>query len=251
VRIIAALAVALAFAVACGQPHDDLPVTPGGGTGASGGQGSGSDIDAAVDALNTDGAIAGRVCLAADARLLETCAASGVDGLTVTLGTGSATTGSDGSFLLFAPEASDLVWSVSGSAIVPSLMPFGPSAIIPALSQTTYQDLTDVNLVPSVTGQGAMFVQVLESGSPLAGAVAGASPAAAYATYYDGNSSTQWNEDLTGMYGVAWIPGITAGSATVTVTPPTTGSGSGSAVTLSAPVVSGTLTFVTASITPL
>jgi hypothetical protein len=251
VRIIAAFAVALAFAVACGQPHDDLPITPGGGTGASGGQGSGSDIDAAIDALNTDGAIAGRVCLAADARLLDTCAGSGVDGLAVTLGTGSATTGSDGSFLLFAPEASDLVWGVSGSAIVPSLMPFGPSAIIPALSQTTYEDLTAGNGVISVTGQGAIFAQVRESGSPLAGAVAAASPAGTYPTYYDGNNSTQWNEGLTGMYGVAWIPGITAGSATVTVTPPATGSGSGSVLTLSAPVVGGSLTFVTASITPL
>jgi hypothetical protein len=85
----------------------------------------------------------------------------------------------------------------------------------------------------------------------LAGAVAGSSPAAAFATFYDGTSATQWNEDLTGMYGVAWIPGITAGSATVTVMPPATGSGSGSALTLSAPVVGGSLTFVTASITPL
>jgi hypothetical protein len=235
-----------ALAVACPAQHDDLPVTPGGG-GGHGGTSGGGVLDAAPDST-TDGSTAGRVCLAADPRALDSCAGTGAGGLTVTLGSGSATTAADGTFALLAPTTSDLVWTVSGSAIMTSMMPFGPSATIPALSTNTYENLTTGNGVEPIAGEGDVFVQITQGGSALAGAKVSVSPPPAYAPYYDGNSSTTWNQNFTGSYGVAWVPGITSGVATVTVQPPATGSGS--ALMLTAMIGDQTLTFTVATITP-
>jgi hypothetical protein len=251
VRVITALALVLALVGACKQAQDadNLPVTPGGGGGGTGGQG-GIHRDAAIDARHLDGAVTGRACLVADARLLDTCASTGAGGLTVMLGSATALTASDGTFTLVTPQGSDLVWTASGSAVTTSMMPFGPTPVIPVLSQNTYQDLLDANLVSSGSGQGDVFVQVLGSGAPLAGAVASSTPPAANATLYDGTTATAWNQTATGVDGVAWIPGIAPGTATIKVTPPASGGGgggSGNAVTITAPVGSQILTFVTAS----
>jgi hypothetical protein len=116
------------------------------------------------------------------------------------------------------------------------------------LSTATYSDLTLGNGAISVPGQGDVFVQITESGSALAGAVVSVSPAPAYATYYDGNSATEWNQNDTGSHGVAWVPGITAGSATITIRPPSTGSGSATSTTLNAAIGDQTLTFVAVAI---
>lgn len=237
---LALLAAATAF-TACSPASDKLPVTGGGGGGGTGGHGSGV-LDAAADAVG-DGGTTGRVCLLADPRMLDSCASTGAGGLTVTLGSGSATTADDGTFSLVVTPSSDLVWQASGSAIMTSLVPYGPSTTIPALSTTTYEDLTTGNGVVPVAGEGDVFVQISEGGSALAGAKVSVSPPPAYAPYYDSSSSTTWNQNFTGMYGVAWVPGIGSGTATVTVTPP---SGSGSAFMVSGPVGDQTLTFITA-----
>ncbi|MGE5181108.1 MAG: hypothetical protein ACM31C_03555 [Acidobacteriota bacterium] len=230
------VAAVLALAACSSSTTDNRPYEPGGG-GATGGNGGGQD--AAVDG-NDGGQLAGRVCLAADPRDLVTCASTGAGGLTVTLGTAMATTADDGTFAITAPQGTGLVWHASGGAIATSVMPFGTVAQIPALATTTYDDLVNGNGILLASGQGSIFVRVLQAGAPLAGATATATPASPYETHYDGATAATWGTTATGAHGVAWIAGEATGAASVTVTP-----AGGSAQTIDAvPVEDGALTFV-------
>ncbi len=230
------LATALVLAACSSNTTDNLPIVPGGGGPGGGGGGT---HDAAVDG-NDGGQLAGRVCLAADPRDLVTCAATGAGGITVTLGTAMTTTSDDGTFAISAPQSTNLVWHASGTAIVTSVMSYGTVAQIPALATTTYSDLVNGNGILLASGQGDIFVRVLQTGAPLAGATATATPASPYETHYDGPAAATWLTAATGAHGVAWIAAEAAGTASVTVTPPT-----GTAATLAAiPVEDGALTFV-------
>ena len=230
--------VLLALFAACKTDNTNNPVIPGGSGGGTGGGGSGT-VDApatTADAMT----IAGRVCLASDARDLTACAGTGAGSLTVTLGTATATTNDDGTFAIAATQTTSATWHVTGSALVTSVMPFGTVAQIPALTQATYGNLALANGIVPAGDQGALFARIVHAGAALANATATIAPPAQFVTYYDGSSAAMWNQNATGTHGVAWIPGASVGTATLTVEPM-----GGSAQMISAiPIENAALTFV-------
>jgi hypothetical protein len=225
---------------ACGDSVPNLPVNPcpGGGGGGGGGR------DASID--STDGAtlLAGKVCLLADPRDLTTCQATGAGGLTVAIDHNSATTADDGTFAIAQPVGTNLVWTVSGGNIVPSVMPAGTLAQIPAIDMTTYTTLQSNNGVLLNTDQGSILMRVSSSGTPLVGARVTSTPAPSFGPFYDGTNAQTWLQNGTGAQGTAWLPGITAGTASLDVTP----SGGSATPIGSAPVAGQAITYVLADV---
>lgn len=233
------LAIALVLAAACGgDDGGGFPIMPGGG-----GSGSSTNPDAAVDdGGDASTMIAGRVCLISDARTPTACAATGADGFTVSLDAQQATTAADGSFTLARPSGSNLVWRVTGTGIEPSAMVYSASApaTIPALTSLVYGDMLAA-MQPTVGNtDGAVIARVTRGTSPVSGIVVSTSPLSTSGTYYDGASTIDWNDVATGANGVAWIPGMPAGTATLAFD---TG-GSNGVTMASAPVFADTITFV-------
>ncbi len=237
--------IVIAALAGCSSKSDNLPVGTGGGGGGGGGgalpdapsydsRGPG-DSPSAIDAP----LINGRVCLAADPRMLTTCASTGADGLTVRLGSRAATTSADGHFTIDATDAgSSAVWRVTGASIVTSIMPFSDYQI-PALATTTYDTLKANNLVSLLPGQGAIMVQLVRNGAGLAGQTAISMPSSTYEAFYDGSSPTgTWPQTSTGSNAVAWLAGLDVGTATVTA-------GTPALTTPQLPVVDGAITFWT------
>jgi hypothetical protein len=230
------LLLVLVVGAGCKASTDKLPIGGGGGGGGTGGGGGGGTVDSPPSG---DAGVLGRVCLAADPRDLVGCAATGAGGFTVTLGTSTATTAADGTFSFATPQGSGLVWHVTGTNIVTSVMPLATVAEIPALTITTYQDLLGNTGVVLSAGQGSVLARVVHAGAPVADAVATSSPAAQYQTTYDGATAQAWGTTATEAHGTAFLAGITAGAVTVTVTP----SGA-SPIAVSAGVEDGALTFL-------
>src|SRR5436190_16339833 len=136
---------------------DDFPVSPGG----PGAMGTMVDGPLPADAAVPDsGLLVGRVCLIRDLRGLA-CAATGVAGVTVTLGTRSAITGDSGTFTMTAPSGSNVVWRTSAAELVSSVMPFGTSTTIPAIAVQDYLDLRLANSVVQQVGQGAIVARLV------------------------------------------------------------------------------------------
>lgn len=240
----AALAAFAAFAVGAGcEPSDDmLPANPGGGIGT----GSQFVPDAPTSAGDDGGTtINGRVCLLlTNPQSLATCAASGAGNFTVKLGTAIATTTDDGSFSLMRPAiTTGLVWLVTGTGIETSAIKFGAPTTLPVLDSLTYQDMLASTNAAIGAGNGALMVRVMRGGFPVANATVAAVPAADSGVYYDGPSSIEWQTDATGAYGVAWMPSITTGDVTLTIT-----SGATNHMVLAQPVIQGAITFVVAAI---
>jgi len=229
-----ALALALALA-ACEQPPREMyPVNPGGG----GAVGSNSmPPDGAID--GNDGStstISGRVCIVSDART-ATCGA-GIAGLVVTLGASTTTTMADGSFTIARPTGTSLIWRVSGPSIVSSAMQFSADTTIPAIDNTLYDQMLAATLANTQLGDGAIIARFTKANAAVVGATVLASPAPFSAIYYDDVSVTEWATDVTGSYGVAWIPSIApTASAQLTLQ-----SGTSSTFT-GIPVYADTITF--------
>jgi len=222
----------------CKAKTDNLPIGGGGVGGGAGGGGGGWMIDSPAV---SDAGVMGRVCLVSDPRNLVGCAATGADGLTVTLGTSTAMTAADGSFSFpTQPEGSGLVWHVTGTNLVTSVMPLATVAQIPALTITTYGNLLADNGEVLAQGQGSVLARVVHAGAPLTDAVATTSPLAQYQTVYDGATAQTWGTTATGAYGTAFIAAIAAGATTVKVKP----SGA-SPISITASVEDGALTFLT------
>jgi len=229
--------------VACRNSDETFPVSPGG----AGPGGSHLGVDAATDSGDGGANFVGRVCVISDPRLPTTgCATTGVAGFLVTLGLNTATTVDDGTFAIQATAATNAVWTVTGgTTIIPTVAPFTASPIIPAVLATAFAELEGANGVVPSAGNGAVFVRVLQNGTPVAGATAIATGMQQYPPFYDPPSGEQWLTTATGSFGVAWLPGVLAGTQAVTVTPPL----STATLTLSnVPVVEGALTFVTAEL---
>jgi hypothetical protein len=197
------------------EPGEGFPIQPGGG----GGTGSSFLHDAAVP--DPDGAppIAGRVCLLSDARAPTTCAAAGAAGLTVGLGTSSATTADDGTFTLTPPSSTmDLYWSVTGAGMVPSAQRFtagGP--LLPVIGEALYTDMVATTQAIDSDGAGAILMRITRVGAPVVGATVAALPVPESSTYYDGDLATQWEEGATAASGVTWISSISPGDVTLTI----------------------------------
>ncbi|HEX4419897.1 MAG TPA: hypothetical protein VH165_18410 [Kofleriaceae bacterium] len=209
---------------------DDYPVGGGGGgtvLGGGGGGGGGTGDGGLIDGTTGDAGtlINGRVCLLTDLRRVgdaTACATTGASGLTVSLGTRTALTGTDGSFAIIAPAGNGLVWRVIGDAQHPlteSVMGFGTDPTIPALTDITYINLLNQNAAVVNEQQGSVVVRVLSNGAPVTKVTATSSPATAGVALYDGNDSVIWNDGVsgTGARGMVWFPGVPLGNA-----PPTT-----------------------------
>jgi hypothetical protein len=211
--------VLLLAVVACKAGEgDDFPIEPGGPNPG----GMGFMVDAApIDAFVGDAqqSITGRVCLVADLRALGACAATGAGGITVTLGTRTATTLDSGAFTIMTPSGSNLVWRARGAQLVTSVMAFGPATTIPIIGDQAYLDLQGANSVVVIDGQGSIVARIVRNGVPVSGAVASTSPLAQYATKYDGVTASAWTELATSTAGTAWIAGAALGANVVTATP--------------------------------
>ena len=240
----------LLLLAACKAESDDYPVLPGGG---GGGNFPTSMIDAAPgDGITGDGAtLTGRVCLLADLRAVPsatTCATTGADGITVTLGTATAMTIDDGSFSIAMPVGSNLVWTASGAGLVTSLVPLTTAAVIPAIGADLYNDMLGANGVIINSGQGALVVRVLRGTVPAADASAAlvpeaTSPALA-ATVAD---PLTWLEDETSSIGMLWIPGIDVPLTSAAAPDLTVSLGAETPLQLAnVPIADGALTFLTA-----
>lgn len=198
--------------VAAGCGGDDgnhFPVNPGGG-----GSGSSTLPDAGTDA-GEGTTIAGRACLLGDPRALTTCASTGADGLTVTLGDKTALTTVDGSFVIDRPTGTGLVWRVSGTGVESSAMPQATSKNIPVISSLLYGDMLASTNAIVAAGDGAIIMRVATAGTGVAGVIATPSPQPDSLVYYDGASATDWRFDSTGAFGIVWVPSILAGTASV------------------------------------
>jgi hypothetical protein len=216
-----------------------FPIMPG-----NGGQGSAMDMaDAAVEGDASTTELTGRVCLLSDARDPSTCAATGANGFTVTLGTQTVTTGADGSFTMMRPSGTGLVWFVSGTGIEPSAMRLASGTTIPAISSLLYGDMIAGMSAIVSTDTGAVIARLQRGGDPLTGAVAIPSPVPDSETYYDGAGVTAWDFDATGPFGVVWISAIAPGTASLALD-----TGSFQATVGGIPVYAGTITFELAEI---
>jgi len=196
-----------------------LPDTGGGGGGADAATDGGPDATAALVDANI---FTGRVCLATDPRKLNTCATTGAGGLTVRLGSATATTSADGTFMIEGQSGGGLVWRVSGTNIVSSYKVVGDYEI-PAILRSTYNSMITNNLggLQPNPGEGAVMIQVVENGVGRNSAFASSSPTSTWAPFYDGTDNsmpTLWNQGATGANGTIWVPGLDVGSASVTVT---------------------------------
>lgn len=210
---------------------------PVGGGGTDGGFPDGGNtrpIDARlVDAKVIDGAPAavdanlfqGRVCLLTDPRKFTTCATTGADGLTVRIGSATATTAADGTFTIAGTSAANLPWRVTGANIVSSYKVLADYQI-PAMTRTMYNSLLTTNNVLLVPGEGSLMVHVVRNGLGYAGAVAESQLPndAYYLPFYDSAASaTDWNQtpDTVGAEGAVWLAGMDVGNTSVKITPPT------------------------------
>jgi hypothetical protein len=236
------LPLACLLLVACQPEPVDFPRSPGVGGGFGGtGNGGGGGTDAAVDGAE----LIGRVCLVDDLRRLDECATVGADNITVTLGTSSTTTENDGTFTITEPAGTALTWRASGGdgadAIVPSVIGFAADHVIPAIRATDYQDLLDANGAILTPGQGSLVLAVIANGIAVIDAEVSSTPAAQFQTRYDGSSQLNWDVDGTGVEGLAWLTGMSAGGNTITISPPNNAQDRSTDVTIE----NGAITFAT------
>ncbi len=234
--------VALLLATGCKADHPGFPIIGGGG----GGGGGGPQVDAYIaDAPDGgSGTLSGRVCVASDARQLDVCDPTGAAGLTVKLGTATATTAANGGFSIDSQPGTDLVWVVTGTNMETSLMPFGATNQIPMLSTSTFSMVTLGSGIEVVPGTGGVIAHTVHGAAPLANVVA-TDTDENLAYYYDSATSpTIWVQNGatgTGPFGDVWLPNLGVATTTVNLTPM-----GGSAVAIpNVPVAPDALTFIT------
>lgn len=229
----------LTFAAACGGDDGGFPIMPGGG-----GSGSATLPDAAIDEQGDAGTtITGRVCLINDARTPTSCASSGADGFIVYVDTLQTTTAADGTFSLMRPTGSDLFWTITGAGIETSAMKYSATGTptIPAISTLLYADMISATQPSIGNTDGAVIARVTRAGTPVSDVLVSASPVPSSGVYYDGATATDWQDIGTGANGVAWIPGMPAGSATLAFD---TGAGDPLSTVSGVPVFVDSITFV-------
>ena len=237
-RLALSLALLLAVGVGCSRDVEMFPVGPGVG----GGGGTGTKPDAAMADGNGSGTTNGRVCLIDDPRTPTTCASTGAGGLTVSLGTTTATTAADGSFSITPPSGTGLVWRVSGTAIYSAAMQVTTTATIPAISIDIFEDMVATNQAIAGDGTGSVIARFTRGGSGVAGLQAGTAPEPVGQIYYDGTSAVVWDTTATSSFGVVWVPGLIPGYTNLTV------GGAQEATIQSIPVFADTVTFAFATI---
>lgn len=235
----------LMLAACQGGGGDDYPIIAQGDDGPITPTIDAPMADASGDAIA--GMINGRVCLMTDWRTPTMgCATTGAAGITVLLGTSSATTNVDGSFSISMPSGTGLVWRVGSVDVVQTVMPFASTdLIIPAMLGVRWDDFLLDNGVILNVAEGSIMLRVIGGGAPVSGVTASASPAAGYAPFYDGINATIWDQDATNVRGMVWIAGAPSGaSTTVSLLAPA----AASSVDVGLPVESQSITFATVEI---
>jgi hypothetical protein len=227
---------ACAALTACGDESSMFPIMPGGG-----GNGGMTILDARI-ANDSSTTVSAEVCLAADARNPALCSSTGVGGLTVTLGSATATTAVDGTFSIERPTDANAVWVVSGTGIVPSTMAYAEGTKIPAITTTLYSDMV-VAMQATISSETAAIIARLGTTSAVTGAVVTATPSPDSLVYYDGPSSTEWELDATGPFGVVWISSIAPGTGALDID-----TGGTPASVANIPLVAGAISYVFAEI---
>jgi hypothetical protein len=218
-RLVLPLA-ALALA-GCQQDIEHYPVAPGGNGPPSTGSNGVVDAPSLDDGGDGGQVIVGKVCIVTDLRRLTTCTLP-ADGLLVTLGSSFATTAVDGTFSIPVPPGSAPVWRVVGAEIFPSVVPItAASTVLPAVRADDYVDLLVSNGVLLADQQGSVVARFVRGASILTDTVVAVQPSTPNPIFYDGNSATLWDQDATGVNGLAWIPGADVlQPLLVTATPP-------------------------------
>lgn len=234
-----ALVLVLVVAASCKSEMKDYPV---GGGGFSGGGGN-THVDAPTDGSGSGSNMA-RACVLTDPRDLTSCKTAGVAGLTVTLGTQTATTADDGYFTITAPTGTNVVWDVKGSTVVESVTPYAGQTKISVMDSQMFVELQGNVGAQPIAGTGGLLVRVTRGGNAVAGETAVVTPANQLGSYYDGATASSWTQISTGTFGTVFEPNVTSGSATLKLS-----AGGTLQATLSAiPITDGGVTFVVAEL---
>lgn len=244
----------VAGAVGCKAGGDDYGVLPGTGGPSGNGSGSGTGVDAPI--LVGDAALHARVCVMSDPRDLTSCSETAAGGLTVTLGNYQATTADDGTFAIQASSGSALVWHVTGpasgpNAIMPSVIPFAATRILPAISVDRYAQLMGDNGVLLSDQEAVVFARITQAGGPAVGVTATATPVPNSAIFYDG-AATTWDQNKTNAYGIVWLPELPLAAGTtaaISIAQPVAGSSPTSFSGI--PLENQSLTFVSLDLAPI
>ncbi len=229
-----------------GDDANDYPTAPGGGTPAEGGGGDTSDDTVPIDDAGGDGAetITGRVCVRSPIRTVfrGTCADADV-AATVEIDGRTTTTAANGAFAiaLDSPIAADAVFRVTGTDLVPTVMPQTAASRLFATSLPLYlETLNQAGAVEPQPGQGIIVVQILDGLTPVEGALVRSDLQSDLGTLYDIQVDPSWEASgLTGAEGLAWIAQTGVGDNIVTVLPPN----GADPVDVVLPVEDGAITF--------
>lgn len=212
--------------------------TPGGpgGTGAPSGSG-------------TAARISGRVCVLADAQILDACSIHGAGGLTVAMGSATATTSADGSFTIEPGATTDAttMLSVSGTGVVPSQRAIGAGNIVPVMSNDLFNKMVLATGITTEPSSGSILASVnTRAGLPASGITATSNPTLAAGPFFDSTGTSPWTLDATGARGVVFFPNVsTLGPTGLTFTDPATG---GETTVGGVQVVDGGITYVDATL---
>ncbi len=195
-----------------------FPLSGGGGGGGGGGGAADANLG---DSLGSTDVIAAKVCLVTDPRSPDVCSTASAAGFTVTLDGHTATTSPDGTFVIDTPTSSNLTWTVTGNdaVIITSLMGFSTARVIPVMKTADYINLQNESGVIYTPGYGDVFIHVGMAGMNVATVVAAATPTPLFAPQYDGTTATSWQVTSTGSFGMVWLAGLLAGSASTTLMP--------------------------------
>jgi hypothetical protein len=196
----------LAFVLLCAacvdHPDPGFPIEP------SSGGATGTASDPPDDTI----ALRGRVCVLDDF-FDPACAQVGAGGLTVSLGDQLAVTNDDGTFAIAPAFGTGLSFVVTGAGVVTTAQALTPSLRIPVMRQLQFSDMMAAAGVTSTAGTGSIFATLVRGGEPVQGASATSTPSPAFGPFFDGTTPTPWTLDGTGVRGIVWFPGMTAGPA--------------------------------------
>ncbi len=228
---------------ACAQDPADpaYPLSTPGATGASGGGGGGGNAR-----------VSGRVCVLADPQIMSACAINGAQGLSVALGSATATTSADGTFTIdrdpTLPATTPI--SVTGNTIVQSNATLatgnGPT-VIPAMTTQLYDNMTLATGITPAENTGAIVANVATGeGLPATGITATSTPTGTAGPFFDATGESPWSLNATGARGIVYFPNVTTtGPSSLTFTDPTT---AGETTVDGIQVVNGGITYVDASL---
>jgi hypothetical protein len=186
----------------------------------------------------------------ADPQILDACSIKGGGGLTVAMGTATATTTADGSFTIEPDATTNIATtpiSVTGPGVVASQTSVHGSNIVPVMSNDLFNQMVLATGITTESNAGAILATIdTNAGLAASGVTASANPALAVGPFFDSTGTSPWTLDATGARGVAFFPNVsTAGPTTLTFSNAATG---GETTIDGVQVVDGGITYVDATL---